>query len=205
MDTRYLHNTEITNINANSKITAMDVNNRTMGQHRDILGALNKLYEENLESLPELIIEIGTSNGGFTSLLAGHDLSKNATIHTYDINDVKPFENTNIVVHRGDIFNEFDSLKTLIADSGRVFLFCDGGNKPKEFTLFATILKQGDLIFAHDYIVDRATFERDFQGSEWNWHETKYQDIRRAVEDNGLVPYLSDVFSKVVWASFMKE
>lgn len=38
-----------------------------------------------------------------------------------------------------------------IHQSPNAFIYCDNGNKPKEFATYAPLLRPGDLIAAHDY------------------------------------------------------
>jgi len=54
-------------------------------------------------------------------------------------------------VHR-HITDVFDSeIASVIANGGKAFLYCDGGNKTKELAYFNECMKLGDVIGCHDY------------------------------------------------------
>jgi len=83
--------------------------------------------------------------------------------------DISPHIN----FHFGDIFSA-DSQQHIqenMEQLDKTFIFCDGGNKIKEFAMFAPLLKSGDRIAVHD----------------WNL-EIAYPHIRGVCEQYGLVP-----------------
>jgi hypothetical protein len=49
-------------------------------------------------------------------------------------------------------------------------------------------------INGNDYIVDEEEFENNFKGKIWNWHESKFSDIKNSVEKNKMVPYTKTDF-----------
>ena len=55
----------------------------------------------------------------------------------------------------GDLWSELNSgkLRALIADPANhpLLLFCDNGNKPREFQTFAPLLRAGDVVAVHDW------------------------------------------------------
>lgn len=52
----------------------------------------------------------------------------------------------------GDIFLAHDAVRNVVVTSaGRVLVYCDGGDKPKELAAFRDVLRRGDLIGAHDF------------------------------------------------------
>jgi len=65
--------------------------------------------------------------------------------------------------------------KWLAKDVGPAWIYCDGGDKPTEFNLYAPILRPGDLISAHDY--DYGGYERA---------EIAWPDIEQAVTEYSL-------------------
>ena len=98
---------------------------------------------EFLESLPQvdLIIEIGTANGGFALLL--RMLFPDAEIHTWDIVEYKnkevrfqKFAEYRINYHIQDCFESRD-LESLCSGNQTKILFCDGAHKNNEFNHFA--------------------------------------------------------------------
>ena len=94
---------------------------------------------------PELIIEIGSLFGA--SALYFSNWTK---VHTWDIQSVIKKTNDNITFHHEDVFRSKE-LEVLLWDQRRKFLFCDGGNKIKEFNTFAKELNTGDYVFVHDW------------------------------------------------------
>lgn len=60
-------------------------------------------------------------------------------------------------------------------DGGPALIYCDGGDKVKEFHLYAPIIRQGDMIAVHDF--DYGGYER----AEIHWH-----DIERVVAEQHL-------------------
>jgi len=44
---------------------------------------------------------------------------------------------------------------------GCVYIFCDGGDKPKELSVFSGLLRTGDIISVHDYTVEQTGEIRD--------------------------------------------
>ena len=116
-----------------------------LGQNWSALFALEKILKEYA---PDIIIELGTADGGSTNFLRLF-----AYVHTYDkvprASDKKP----NVDYKLKDVF-EKDTIKEIndiINRHDKIFLFCDNGNKPLEFATYAPLLKKGDLIFVHDY------------------------------------------------------
>ena len=157
------------------------------------------------------IVELGTHTGGFTVCLrkmaAPKTLQEYITLDVADYREYKAdFEELNIDFRQGDTFNEsvLRVLASEVAKPGRTVVLCDNGNKVLEFNLFATYLKPGDFIFAHDYAHSREYFETHIKNKIRNWLEIEYQDIEAAAKQNGLYPFMQPEFQKVVWACFMK-
>lgn len=102
------------------------------------------------------IIEIGTYRGGMSMFLLDKALEKEALFRTYDIKDlrnpafIKPCGEHNCFMKR-DCFEFEDEVGTFVKRPGRTFLFCDGGNKEREFNTFSKYLKMGDIIAVHDW------------------------------------------------------
>jgi hypothetical protein len=190
------------------RLNHITVNGVSTSQHYSVVNALDKLqdYLKLLNQTPKTIIEIGTLSGGFTTLLANHEISAHAAIHTFDlINklDNKYVKADHVQHHFVNAF-ETSLIEDLLAQEGCALLFCDGGNKIKEFNLFAKFLKPGDYIFCHDYVRNKELFENSYKDKVWNWWESNYAAIEPAVISCGLESVLADVFEAAVWGSFKK-
>jgi predicted O-methyltransferase YrrM len=192
------------------RINHISVNGVPASQHFNIVEAVTILeaYLKMRSIKLARIIEIGTLNGGFTTLLANHRISENADIHTFDIQnalDAEYIKKSNTTHHYQDVFHNSKTVEDLITAEGTALVFCDGGDKIKEFNYFSQFLKPGDLIFCHDYAVDGETFYKHILYKVWNWHQIGYSDIAHSLKEHNLQPCLSDVFELVVWGSFIKS
>lgn len=101
---------------------------------------------------PDLVVEIGTGSGGFCSII--QELTRVPyDFYTLDVTeppDCARLHDLRIKFELRDCFDE--RLKCLIKENARkkILILCDGGNKNKEFTAFAPLLKENDIIMAHD-------------------------------------------------------
>lgn len=144
----------------------------------------------------DVIIEIGTDFGGLTNLLADHDISDTATIHTFDINSSRfVSHNDKIIFHNKNVFSHELEIAELIEGATRCLLLCDGGKKQEEFRVFHSYLKDGDIIMAHDYSSSVEDFITNCQHKIWNWHE--FQDSYANFPF--LEPFLQDTFKEYAW------
>lgn len=193
------------------------------GQSINIYNAYDIFFEKikNSDNQIKTIIELGTCCGGFTIFLRNHRLlSSDVELHTYDftewnlsgrdgaLNDGREiFKKYNINFHLADIFSHetVDQIKSLIQRPGRSIVFCDGGDKKREFNLFAPFLKNGDIILAHDYIDTNENFEKNFKNKIWDGHEISDSDIDAVCKIYNLKPFLQQELAKAVWASRIKE
>ncbi len=107
------------------------------------------------------VLELGTGFGGLTLFFGLHMQNRVGKVLTFDIvKKFRPewtkwtatlpivFEERNVfmqdtVAHARDFIQE-----------GRALVFCDDGDKKREFPLYATLLKPNDLIMAHDWGVN---------------------------------------------------
>lgn len=109
----------------------------------------------------ERLIEFGTFTGNFSLFLYLFCLVKGAEFHTFDrTSNWLHSGNLDLKSHRLnfgthfraiDIFRHVRMLGDLIAKPGRTIVFCDNGNKVKEFKTFVRYLKIGDIIAVHDW------------------------------------------------------
>tara|TARA_R110000765_G_scaffold24535_2_gene61339 strand:- start:4667 stop:5338 length:672 start_codon:yes stop_codon:yes gene_type:complete len=116
-------------------------------------GITEKVFFDTFELLPDQDWNNRPVEG------AGHWFSKLA--------DLSPYIN----YYHQDVFSDatvnhvYENVKNL-----KTFIFCDGGDKIKEFNTYAPLLKSGDCIAVHD----------------WH-HEISMGDILHTVKDHGLV------------------
>lgn len=163
-----------------------------------VYGVENAFIElnNNLQNPVKTIIEIGTDFGGLTNLLSDLPISREARIHTFDINKERFISyNDKIIFHNEDVFSVEAKIETLIQNEGTTLLLCDGGNKKEEFKIFHKYLKSGDIIMAHDYASNMQDFYINYINKIWNWleFENSFADFPN------LEPFMQDVFKKYVW------
>lgn len=190
-----------------------------MAQHPDV----EKVFSDFLNSLkPSRILEIGTFHGGLTLLL--RDLLDNiglsdSPIWTYDIYDqefLKPLiVDRNIQVYTTNLFNEdysnwinIDSkniINNFINSHGKSLILCDGGCKKCEFQLIAPLLKEDDIIMAHDYAPNNEYFERYMKDKIWNWHEIQDSDIKEICTKYNLIHYHQQQLQDIAWLCTIKK
>ena len=105
----------------------------------------------------ETLVEIGTGGGALSVVLALHAVRRDSHLLTFDIQTrgYKPsvdkvFEKLGVEFVEEDVFDNVERIKKHVGGKP-TFLFCDGGNKYKEFKTFAPLLPSGSVIAAHDY------------------------------------------------------
>lgn len=111
---------------------------------------LNKLFEE----FPLAgAMEIGTAHGGTATFLGNYFPGH---VITVDQNDVRNPHTADLHQRLGVRMITCDAMhkahvETLLSQLKRpCFIFCDNGNKPEEFNVYAPELKSGDVIAVHD-------------------------------------------------------
>jgi cephalosporin hydroxylase len=201
--------TKKTNLLANDSLSSFD--GHSAQQFHDVYQVF---YDFIKEVKPKRILEIGTALGGFTMFLKTitEELELNTKILTFDIS-ARPWYSDmvkkGIDVRVEDIFGDFkdvpEDIKNFIRSEGTTIVLCDGGWKIGEFNLLSKFIKQGDFIMAHDYCVDKSTFEKEINNKIWNWLEIVEDDISEASKENGLEFYNQNKFSKVVWVCKYKK
>jgi len=118
------------------------------------------ILEQVLVSNPDItrIVELGTAHGGLALFFGLHMFGKGGRVLTLDVAPVMSAEwyrlasFLNIEFRKRDIWD----IRTIMEVSefiklGRALIFIDGGDKPKELTLYAPCAKPNDLIMIHDY------------------------------------------------------
>jgi len=141
------------------------------------------------------IVEIGTNRGGLSVLFGLHSWMNNGWTWTFDIHNKVGMptkwllKNLPVKVMIGDVFErlECEFIKERLNSVGRTLLYCDGGDKDKEFNLFAPYLKIDDIIMAHD------------RGTK----EIPYDNIKDTVQKYNLVPIFEKEIKKLECRIFM--
>lgn len=182
----------------------------TVQQHKDVF----KVFEQFLKDIkPARILEIGTAGGGLTLFLR-HQLP-NTPIVTFEVFDrdyYQTLKDNNIEVRIENIFNKAynalekpEAIEPYIQQEGITLVLCDGGHKIGEFNAIAPLLKKGDFIMAHDYIAEWDDFQENYRDKIWDWCEIEEKYISEVSEEQNLVHYNQENFSKVVWVCKIKQ
>jgi hypothetical protein len=152
---------------------------------------------------PAQIVELGSGNGGFTTVLAVHAWRIGAKIFSFeravapnrDWQSLSAF--LGIQFFKGDLFAEWKTIKELIQRPGVTYLLCDDGDKVKEFNMFAPFIKHGDIVAVHDYCcVDSTGY------AWWPWSEITKPEIAQTVTDNKLQPWMQEHFDMTGWLAY---
>ena len=163
-----------TNLYTNSEIHFEDmciINRRFMGagmsQSYASIYWQEYYYEGNRF---EYVVELGSQKGSLSTYFANMAaISESFFFDTFEFNPEKDWYNRPnegaghwfdklsansafINFFHQDVFNEssINGIKENI-DQFKTFIFCDGGNKPLEFSTYAPLLKKGDCIAVHDW------------------------------------------------------
>ena len=149
----------------------------------------------------EGIVEIGTALGALSVYLGLWGARLGVPVHTFDHSEfafqkehnvdsitAKPiFEKLGIVMHRADVFTSSGYQEVVKAIDGKpIYLFCDGGNKAREFQSFVPRLLPGSIVSTHDWP-----------------GEIKPDDVASIVSEIGLVPFEEDTWGKIATATWL--
>lgn len=159
-------------------------------------------------ALPAQLVEIGTYSGGLATALALHALCIKATITTYDIappsEDIKPIgERLGVRFRTISCWDAEDEIRAIVQRPGPTFVLCDGGDKKREFAVFAKHLKVGDVIAAHDYDAGHEVGQEPMERA-WPWSEIRREDVTTAVRENGLEPFMQVHMDLAGWLAFAR-
>lgn len=176
------HGTAISKNSFNVDIKLQEVNTRILGGGASQNFAALKLLEYYIAyEKPEYVVEIGSQKGGLSVYLGTIACATEQFIfHTFEIDKNKDWYNRENegVGHwfekmetispfcksiEGNIFSEeiFNFIKSYV-DKYKTIIICDGGNKPREISLYTEVLKTGDIIMAHDYNIEINDSHIDF-------------------------------------------
>lgn len=180
-----------------------------MSQNDNAVPTFDRMFKElEFSGTPvKRIIELGTFHGGLSVFLGTYCFMKEIPFITYDIESFVHklpkvnllFKTLNIDYRIKNINNSIEEIKNEIQKDGLTLLLCDGGDKVNEFNVFSSLIKENDIIMAHDYAVDDIIFENDIKNKLWNWHEIQYSQIKNACIENNLKDYMKEDFEKAVW------
>ena len=139
----------------------LDIDLAQMGgqilSHIDIVGRYNV----------SLVIEIGTYMGGTLVYMIPHlELNPDFSYLGFEISASVVNDNIKKYCDRTprceivyeDVFTKANIkhiADRIAKEKGRVYVFCDGGNKPKELSIFSDLLRTGDIMSIHDYTVEQ--------------------------------------------------
>lgn len=98
------------------------------------------------------------------------------------------------------------AIEATIVMPGTTFLLCDGGNKQLEFARFASAMKPGDVIAAHDYdAAHEVDPEIPMNARPWQWSEIKPKQVEYEATKNDLEPWLQEYFDLAGWLVYRKK
>lgn len=173
-------------------------NSRFLGmpllQNRFAVPAWSYLFER---WQPGVLVELGSWTGGLTCCLGMAGKMYGFPVHSYDrcapAEELRPwFQFLGIHQHCADIFSmeTRETIARLIVGTSRpALILCDGGNKVLEFTLYADLLKKGDVIAAHDYST----------GPHWPWSEVRLEQVMPSCEQHSLGVFFPTLFHNTGW------
>jgi hypothetical protein len=76
---------------------------------------------------------------------------------------------------------------------------CDGGCKKCEYNAIAPLLKNKDIIMAHDYSPNLEYFEQHMRDKIWNWMEINDNDINEISKKYNLVSFQQELLLNIAW------
>lgn len=203
-----------------------------IAQYHNVFNRFNIFLTESRSKPITNIIEIGTGTGVLSSIFAIYCYIQNSEseipnkykFSTFDINqsfggkkgkairDLIRF--TRSQIFEVDVFSEkgLEIISSLIPNScgdgyeGVTLFVCDGGNKIKEFNMFAPMIKEGDFIMAHDFYWNKNDWINADEVDRWSSCEITYDDISDTINRSNIVTYLQDeLWSDVVWFCGVKK
>lgn len=144
---------------------------------------------------PDIIIELGTGNGGMTKMLSAY--APDAKIHTFDIVPPGSFGPLpdNVTQHLLDVYTPaaLHTILELLAKPCKVLLFCDGFDPAQEFNIYAPYLSVTDCILLH------------YQGdSNPDWLLHLEAGILSTVTDHNFIPNRQVLMSQAYWGSYKR-
>lgn len=188
-----------------------------MAQNYNVEEFFKTLFDE---IRPKTVVEIGTFHGGLTLLMRDildELLLISTNIITYDINDQKFLRplvmNRNVTVRTHNLFSDdYTSFRNKDTEqeinsllyTDRCVVLCDGGCKKCEFNLISPLLKQNDVIMAHDYAPNEYVFNKDIKDKIWDWMEIEDSDVNDSCTKFNLIPFKQELAQQSAWLCRIK-
>jgi 23S rRNA U2552 (ribose-2'-O)-methylase RlmE/FtsJ len=186
-------------------------NNNFLKYKNILLGQTPNIQNEfkKILSVFNTIIEIGFHRGGLSLWLNDNKLN-NTKLICYDITNeflqVDKSENIDFRIKNCYLEENILEIKNEINRDGKTLVLCDGGDKNFEFITFSKFLKNGDVIMCHDYCETINEYLKIQNDINWNTNaKSFYDDIKKSISDNKLIPYNYTNFKNVLWGSFIKS
>lgn len=178
--------------------------NISLRQTPNIQNEFNKILSEF-----NTIIEIGYHRGGL-SLWLNDNKRTDTKLICYDITNeflqVNEKENIDFRIKNCYLAENILEIKNEINKDGKTLVLCDGGDKNFEFITFSEFLKNGDVIMCHDYCETIDEYLKLKNNINWiTPAESFYNEIKKSISDNKLIPYNYTNFKNVLWGSFIKS
>lgn len=143
-------------------------------------GAYHAFHDYFSRNEFDLIIELGTGEGGLTAFLA--TICPQTPIHTIDPfprHSQKMFDTFNNIKFKPlDCFNTrtIEHLRKLAQDKKTCWLV-DGNSKNAEFGTYSPIAEEGDVLMLHDFARNQEAYDRIYGSGRWQWHESGFENI----------------------------
>ncbi len=157
-----------------------------------------------LELRPARVIELGTGKGGFALMLARLCQAIRCDFFTFDhkLDDSLIHQLCRLGgrAQKADLYSaEIQAeIANLIQMNGQTVLLCDGGNKVREMHDFASTMKPGDIIAAHDYIASP-----EAKGRVWRTSEITLEDVSDLLHE--CEQWRTDWFDQAAWLVLRKS
>jgi hypothetical protein len=142
-----------------------------------------------------------------------------SVIRTYDVLEqefLKPLVKDRLVeVYTKNLFNDSyagfinkeaeNEVESFIQQDGTTIVLCDGGCKKCEYGILAPLLKNQDIIMAHDYCPNQDYFNKYMKDKIWDWCEIQDEDIKEFNKKYNLVPFYQDELLSIAWNCRIKK
>lgn len=166
-------------------------------QKKGVIKVFNKFFEKEKF---DIIIELGTSPGGFAVYLSKKALKTDTSFYTFDVRGITPKIKYTLEQNGGVFFkeniNKNNRLADFIKSKSRVLILNDG-DKFNSFLEYAPMLKYGDYMFIHDYYADEGII---FDGL------ATYNDLEIGLKKFGLeISRYTEIFKDYLWMCLNKR
>lgn len=121
----------------------------------DVGAILNIIQTEPIE----YVLEIGTQHGGLSVLL----MARASYVKTFDYDGIEINEQLldprvpRSHIRIADAWSE-DTVawahSMITSTQGKALILCDGGDKPRDLRTYAPLIREGDIIAAHDFTIE---------------------------------------------------